>query len=325
MGVAPTNLEEGWRLAQMLAQSELVPKGYRSRPADVLAAIQYGMEVGLPPMAALHGVYVTNGRPAMWGETMLGVIIASPLYKDHEEYYLAADGRRVDVIGASDLAKDDTTAVTTFWRTDSARPRTASFSVAQAKKAGLLGREGPWQTYPDRMLKMRARGFAARDAFPDLLRGIRTTEEALDTPDEAVIDLPVAAAPVEPRRASANARPGADLPAAAEPPAPSPTASRGPAPVTTERGLLITGVATVTPPQGEPYVEITLKTGTGAARMVVTRDEAIAREAESFAGTDHAVVITTHEARRADLNGRVLVLDALAIDDSVVSATGLFE
>jgi hypothetical protein len=32
------------------------------------------------------------------------------------------------------------------------------------------------------MLQMRARGFAVRDAFPDVLRGLITTEEAADIP-----------------------------------------------------------------------------------------------------------------------------------------------
>lgn len=181
MGVAPTNIEEGWRLAQFIAQSELVPKGYRGRPADVLVAIQYGMEVGLPPMAALHSIYVTNGRPSLWGDGFLAVIMASPRYKDHAEYYIV-DGNEKEFLVASDLAKDDTMAVTTFWRTDSARPRTATFSIAKAKKAGLWTKAGPWQEYPDRMLKYRARGFAGHDAFPDVLRGITMVEIARDEP-----------------------------------------------------------------------------------------------------------------------------------------------
>jgi hypothetical protein len=35
------------------------------------------------------------------------------------------------------------------------------------------------------MLAMRARGFALRDAFPDVLKGLITAEEAQDFPDEA--------------------------------------------------------------------------------------------------------------------------------------------
>jgi hypothetical protein len=183
MGVAPTTVEEGWRLAQFIAQSDLVPKGYKNRPADVLVAIQYGMEVGLPPMAALHSIYVTNGRPSLWGDGFLAVIMAAPVYRDHHEYYIVDGGER-DFLTAADMAKDDTMAVTTFWRKDSERPRTATFSIAKAKKAGLWTKSGPWTEYPDRMLKYRARGFAGHDAFPDVLRGIKSAEELIDLPPQ---------------------------------------------------------------------------------------------------------------------------------------------
>jgi len=72
-------------------------------------------------------------------------------------------------------------------------PQRRTFSVADAKKAGLWGKQGPWQQYPDRMLQLRARGFAVRDVFPDALRGLVTIEEAQDAPtmrEAAVIEEP---------------------------------------------------------------------------------------------------------------------------------------
>jgi hypothetical protein len=62
------------------------------------------------------------------------------------------------------------------------KPTVARFSVADAKKAGLWGKVGPWTQYPKRMLQLRARGFALRDAFPDVLKGLVTAEEAQDYP-----------------------------------------------------------------------------------------------------------------------------------------------
>jgi hypothetical protein len=58
----------------------------------------------------------------------------------------------------------------------------ATFSVMDAKQARLWGKQGPWQQYPKRMLAMRARGFAIRDAFPDAMKGMITAEEAQDYP-----------------------------------------------------------------------------------------------------------------------------------------------
>ena len=65
------------------------------------------------------------------------------------------------------------------------KPVTARFSVEDAKRAGLWGKQGPWSAYPKRMMQMRARGFALRDAFPDVLKGMITVEEAQDYPEEA--------------------------------------------------------------------------------------------------------------------------------------------
>ena len=71
---------------------------------------------------------------------------------------------------------------------------TFTFSIADAKRARLTNKPGPWQDYPSRMLKMRARGFALRDTFADMLGGLITTEEAKDypvniTPTEAMDQL----------------------------------------------------------------------------------------------------------------------------------------
>src|SRR5206468_516947 len=55
---------------------------------------------------------------------------------------------------------------------------------ADAKKAKLWNKVGPWTEYPQRMLQMRARGFGARDGYPDVLRGLISAEEAADIPFE---------------------------------------------------------------------------------------------------------------------------------------------
>jgi hypothetical protein len=60
------------------------------------------------------------------------------------------------------------------------------FSIDLAIKARLLGKAGPWTEYPTRMVQMRARAFAIRDAYADVLRGIRVAEEEQDVEPEVV-------------------------------------------------------------------------------------------------------------------------------------------
>jgi hypothetical protein len=202
IGVAPTSLDEAWRLAQHMANSDLVPKSFRSKPEDVLVAIQLGTEIGLAPMQALQSIAVINGRPSVWGDGFLALIMGSALYRNHDEYY-EVEGQRVDGLNAEALKKDTTAAVCTFWRRGKPEPVTRRFTIGQAKKAQLLDKKDtPWIGYPDRMLLMRARSWAGRDCFPDLLRGIRTAEEALD--ERETIDAPIVR---EVKRVSETPRP----------------------------------------------------------------------------------------------------------------------
>lgn len=163
----PANFSELSTFATMAAKSAMVPPGFRNKPEDIMLAVQMGSELGLAPMQALQNVAVINNRPAVWGDALIGLCRVSPLCEDIAE--------RIEGEG------DNLTAVCTAKRRG-ATPVTVRFSVADAKRAGLWGKTGPWQQYPQRMLQMRARGFALRNAFPDLLKGLITAEEARDIP-----------------------------------------------------------------------------------------------------------------------------------------------
>ncbi len=165
--LVPQTFDQLVTFAEMAAQSDLMPKDYRGKPANIMIAVQLGSELGFAPMQALTSISVINGRPAVWGDGMIGLCRQSPICEDIQES-IAGEG---DAMVATCIAK----------RRGSS-PVTSRFSVADAKKAGLWGKQGPWQQYPARMLQNRARGFCLRDAFPDLLRGLKTVEELRDTP-----------------------------------------------------------------------------------------------------------------------------------------------
>jgi hypothetical protein len=64
--------------------------------------------------------------------------------------------------------------------------------MSDAKRAKLVGKPGPWSEYPTRMLRFRARGYVLRDLCGDVLKGLRTVEEARDIPAEPVNVTPLA-------------------------------------------------------------------------------------------------------------------------------------
>ena len=163
----PSSFTELSTFATMAAKSKMVPPAFHNKPEDIMLAVQMGSELGLAPMQALQNIACINGRPAVWGDAAIGICRAAAVCEDIREY-TEGDG---DTLTAFCMAKRR-----------GASPVLARFSVADAKRAGLWGKQGPWQQYPVRMLQMRARGFALRDAFPDVLKGIVTAEEAQDTP-----------------------------------------------------------------------------------------------------------------------------------------------
>jgi hypothetical protein len=170
-GFAPATLTEAIQFSDMLASSSMVPKAYQGKPQDILVCVQWGYEMGLAPMQALQNIAVINGKPSVYGDAAMALVQASNVCEDVEEYF---EGEGTPNPVAVCVAKRK-----------GRKPVTAKFSVEDAKRAGLWGKQGPWSAYPKRMMQMRARGFALRDAFPDVLKGLITAEEAQDYPDEA--------------------------------------------------------------------------------------------------------------------------------------------
>lgn len=164
-GLQITNIEDLQRMCGLVIASGLAPKSFDT-PAKVAIAIQRGAEIGLSPMQSLDSFYVTNGKVTIWGDAIPALVRASGTCKEIKET-VSGDG-------------DQRTAVCRGIRSDTGEEAECSFSVADAKRAGLWGKSGPWSQYPDRMLKMRARSWLARDLWADVLRGLAIKEEVED-------------------------------------------------------------------------------------------------------------------------------------------------
>ena len=167
-GLSLATMDDAFRFAKMVASSDFAPKDFRGKAESCLLAIQHGSEIGLSPMQSLQNIACINGRPAIWGDAALAVAMASPVCEYVREH-IEGDG-------------DQAVAVCEAKRRGYEKPTVARFSMSDAKRAGLSGKQGPWTQYPRRMLQLRARGFALRDCFPDVLKGLVTAEEAQDYP-----------------------------------------------------------------------------------------------------------------------------------------------
>ncbi len=161
--IVPRTLEEAMAFARAVVAARMAPSGFET-PEACMIAILHGMEVGLTPLSALQRIAVIGGRPTIWGDGAMALVRASGLAASIEE--------RIEGTGPTDWV-----GICSVRRKGDAHPVERRFSSEDAKRARLWGKAGPWSDYPQRMLQMRARAFALRDVFADVLGGLYLREE----------------------------------------------------------------------------------------------------------------------------------------------------
>jgi hypothetical protein len=170
LAIVPQSFSEIVQVAGAVIQAGMNPKSLDTT-AKCTVAIMHGLELGLTPMAALQSIAVVNGNAAVYGDGMLALVRASGHLEDiTEEVEWGKDG---GPISATCKVK----------RKGEASWGTHVFTRDDAVKAGLWKKAGPWTLYPQRMLAMRARAWALRDKFADVLRGLHSAEEMEDLVD----------------------------------------------------------------------------------------------------------------------------------------------
>lgn len=213
-GLELRSLDDYWRFAQFVCKSGLAPKGMET-PEACIIAMQIGAEIGLKHMQSIQSIAVINNRPSVWGDSVKGLILATGICEDFQEYF---EGEGDKLVAHCKIKRRGMSWVH------------QTFSVADAKQADLTKKQGPWQQYPKRMLQMRARGFACRDAFPDALRGLYLTEEVMDMPEREPIDV----TPPRPVRETVSIDP-AQITNGTPPEDPKATAESSPQPIDPEQ------------------------------------------------------------------------------------------
>ena len=174
--------EQEWRLLerQALALSkatDAIPRQYRNKPADILAVWMKARDLGIPMNNALSVMYVVNGKVTLMGDAMAAIAKGFG-YKLIEDVIVDED--------ASALSDEtEWVAKCTVMAPDGEQTQ-RTFSKHDAIQAGLWGNSEPWKKYPKRMLQMRARAFACRDALPHLLAGIYERSEIIEADYETL-------------------------------------------------------------------------------------------------------------------------------------------
>ncbi len=222
--IVPQTFRELNELAGIISKTDMVPTAYKNKPGDCLVAMMMGYELGIPYLMALQNIATINGKPSIYGDLGLALVRATGELELFDEY---DQGEALKQQMGKCIIR----------RRGDKKDATFTFSVEDAKTAGLWKKTGPWSNYPGRMLQMRARAFALRDKFTDTLKGLGIAEEVgdyIETTAERVVQpaatpLPAAAAETVERGSQADKGPA--QPAASIPPEPA-TAAAPQAPTT---------------------------------------------------------------------------------------------
>lgn len=161
--------EDQQRLVSMYVKSGVLPKRFEN-VAQAMTALHFASEhfPGME-MTALRNIAVIDGNPCLFGDLPLAMVQRHPEFALIDETLVG--------LGENGMVVDTTQAVCKVVRAKESGNLeiTRGFSVADAKLAQLWAR-GTYQKYPKRMLQMRARSWALKDSFADVLMGIGIVE-----------------------------------------------------------------------------------------------------------------------------------------------------
>lgn len=177
-------LEPAAAIAQTVADTDFVPRPIRGNVPAITAAILYGDEIGVAPMAALQGIHVIDGRPFVGAETMRALVFGA----GHSIHVLESTGTRCRVRGYRRDHPDHFVEI--------------EWTMEMARAAGLAGK-GNWNKYPRAMLIARATAELCRVLFPDVVRGLAQVPD--NPPPELVegwADVAASTGPDEPAPAA---------------------------------------------------------------------------------------------------------------------------
>jgi hypothetical protein len=174
----PTDLDQAFRMAQILVSSGLTPRGVDT-PQKAFLIMAQGRELGLSTMQSLGNIYVVEGKVSLSSDLMAAMVLKSSVC----EYLRVVE---MTPERATYAAK----------RKGGAEFR-YSFSWEDAVKAGLTNRPN-YKANPADMLRHRALSKCVRAVFPDVVAGLYSRDEAEDivdvTPRTTVAEVVHAAA-----------------------------------------------------------------------------------------------------------------------------------
>jgi hypothetical protein len=175
-GVPMSSLDEAYRLSQNLSLSMMLPSALRGKPADVLAMLLYGQELGLGPMQSIQTIYVVEGRPSLSAQ-LWRALVRRAGHKFRVLERVRNTSCTIEIERCDDPGHPH---VETFTLDDAIQLGKVSLKDGKPYSRSQQGKPLPWETVTDDMLFARATARGCRAACPEVALGFYADDEAAD-------------------------------------------------------------------------------------------------------------------------------------------------
>jgi hypothetical protein len=170
---SPANFGEMMQLAQHLVTTGFLPVAVKT-PAQAVAIILTGKELGLGPMQSLRSIYIVQGKPALAADLQLALFKRA---------------------GGKSVFKELTTEKAVLWlKHPNGDEHTETFTMQDAQAARVAGKD-TWKQFPKAMLRSRVITAGLKSVGFEPTTGVYDPEElgAEVVPDEAARGVEVEA------------------------------------------------------------------------------------------------------------------------------------
>lgn len=170
----PARFEFAQRIANVFANSNLVPSHLKGKLPDCLIALHMAERLGEDPLTTMQNIMVVNGKPGFMTSYMIARANRSGVFKGPITWVTTGTGKELSVQAKAVLSGSGETV-------------SATADMAMAEAEGWT-KNPKYKSMGEHMLRFRSAAMLIRLYCPEVMLGMQTVEE-LDAPESTMKDV----------------------------------------------------------------------------------------------------------------------------------------
>ncbi len=169
-GFVPATLDEAYRFATWMSESDMVPETYQGEPGKCMIAYDYSLRLGVSYLMVMQHVYSVYGRPSMEAVLVTALVNKSGIFVDPLDY---------EVEGKDPYKEPFRVRAIAVRKSNNKKLEGPWISWTLVKAEGWHNKKGSkWPTMPDQMFHYRAASWFVNRHCPEVKMGMLTVDEA---------------------------------------------------------------------------------------------------------------------------------------------------